>query len=77
MHETVHMLAKQPLFTCPTCGKRGADVRPNFHWMGEARCSDGLPLVPRTARFDRCERMPACGPNARTGIDWELGAGLL
>ena len=24
-------------FTCQACGKRGADVRPNFHWEDEAR----------------------------------------
>jgi len=22
----------EPRFTCQACGKRGADVRPNFHW---------------------------------------------
>jgi hypothetical protein len=27
----------EPLFTCQACGKRGADVRPNFHWEEEAR----------------------------------------
>src|SRR5271169_6171346 len=24
-------------FTCQACGRRGADVRPNFHWEAEAR----------------------------------------
>jgi hypothetical protein len=24
-------------FTCQECGRRGADVRPNFHWEEEAR----------------------------------------
>lgn len=24
-------------FTCQACGRRGADVRPNFHWEEEAR----------------------------------------
>src|SRR5258708_2872182 len=27
----------EPLFTCQACGKRGADVRPNFDWEQEAR----------------------------------------
>jgi hypothetical protein len=27
----------EPLFTCQACGKRGADVRPNFHWEEESR----------------------------------------
>jgi hypothetical protein len=26
----------QPRFTCQACGKRGADVRPNFGWAEEA-----------------------------------------
>ena len=24
----------EPRFVCQACGKRGADVRPNFHWQG-------------------------------------------
>ena len=27
----------EPLFTCQTCGRKGADVRPNFDWEQEAR----------------------------------------
>jgi hypothetical protein len=27
----------EPKFTCQACGRRGADVRPNFHWEAEAR----------------------------------------
>jgi hypothetical protein len=27
----------EPLFTCQTCGRKGADVRPNFGWEQEAR----------------------------------------
>jgi hypothetical protein len=26
----------EPLFVCQACGRRGADVRPNFHWEAEA-----------------------------------------
>jgi hypothetical protein len=29
----------EPRFTCQACGRRGADVRPNFHWEQEARRS--------------------------------------
>jgi hypothetical protein len=29
----------EPRFTCQGCGRRGADVRPNFHWEKEARQS--------------------------------------
>jgi hypothetical protein len=25
----------EPRFTCQACGRRGADVRPNFHWEEE------------------------------------------
>jgi hypothetical protein len=24
----------EPRFVCTACGRRGADVRPNFHWQG-------------------------------------------
>jgi hypothetical protein len=27
----------EPRFTCQACGRRGADVRPNFDWEKEAR----------------------------------------
>jgi hypothetical protein len=27
----------EPRFTCQACGRRGADVRPNFDWEVEAR----------------------------------------
>jgi hypothetical protein len=27
----------EPLFICQGCGRRGADVRPNFNWEEEAR----------------------------------------
>ena len=25
----------EPRFICSACGKRGADVRPDFHWKGK------------------------------------------
>jgi hypothetical protein len=27
----------EPRFTCQACGRRGADVRPNFSWEQDAR----------------------------------------
>jgi hypothetical protein len=29
----------EPRFTCRSCGRKGADVRPNFDWEPEARAS--------------------------------------
>ena len=29
----------EPRFTCQACGRKGADVRPNFDWELEARAS--------------------------------------
>jgi hypothetical protein len=26
----------EPRFTCKACGKKGADVRPDFHWNGKS-----------------------------------------
>jgi hypothetical protein len=38
-------------FTCRACGKRGADVRPDFQLEQAIRCDDGLsvrsPFVPK------------------------------
>ena len=31
----------EPLFTCTDCGKRGADVRPDFDWDKTAALSAG------------------------------------
>ena len=31
----------EPLFVCQTCGRRGADVRPNFHWGGRGSAREG------------------------------------
>jgi hypothetical protein len=35
--DDVRLSDLEPKFTCQACGRRGADVRPNFHWEGEAR----------------------------------------
>jgi hypothetical protein len=32
----------EPRFTCQACGRKGADVRPNFDWEMEARRAKGL-----------------------------------
>ena len=34
----------EPRFICSACGKRGADVRPDFSWNKKARRDDGVPL---------------------------------
>jgi hypothetical protein len=31
-HDDVRLSDIEPLFTCQACGKKGADVRPNFSW---------------------------------------------
>jgi hypothetical protein len=46
----------EPLFTCQACGKKGADVRPNFHWEEETRRTvssrDGMRrIIPNQARW--------------------------
>jgi hypothetical protein len=33
---------------CKACGKRGADVRPDFHWQAKPVGGDGLPLGGRS-----------------------------
>ena len=35
--DDVRLSDLEPRFTCQACGKRGADVRPNFDWEKEAR----------------------------------------
>jgi hypothetical protein len=32
----------EPRFTCTACGKRGADVRPDFNWNAPARPAMGI-----------------------------------
>jgi hypothetical protein len=33
-NDDVRLSDIEPRFTCVACGKRGADVRPDFHWKG-------------------------------------------
>jgi hypothetical protein len=35
--DRVRLSDVEPQFACQACGRRGADVRPNFHWEREAR----------------------------------------
>jgi hypothetical protein len=44
--DDVRLSDTEPLFTCKACGKKGADVRPNFHWEEETRRT----VSSRTAR---------------------------
>jgi hypothetical protein len=39
----------EPLFVCQACGRRGADVRPNFHWEAEARRATVAAAAPEFA----------------------------
>jgi len=32
----------EPRFTCSVCGKRGADVRPDFNWKGAPKAMTGF-----------------------------------
>jgi hypothetical protein len=40
----------EPLFVCKACSKRGADVRPDFHWAGSR--SAGWVEMPFTAAHE-------------------------
>jgi hypothetical protein len=35
--DDVRLSDLEPLFVCQACGRKGADVRPNFDWEQEAR----------------------------------------
>lgn len=35
----------EELFVCQACGKRGADVRPDFHWKEDARRATRKPIA--------------------------------
>ena len=35
--DDVRLSDLEPRFACQACGRRGADVRPNFHWEVETR----------------------------------------
>jgi hypothetical protein len=37
--DDVRLSDLESLFVCQACGRRGADVRPNFDWEPEARAS--------------------------------------
>jgi hypothetical protein len=38
--DDVRLSDLEPRFICEACGRRGADVRPNFHWEQEARAQN-------------------------------------
>ena len=40
----------EPRFTCRACGRKGADVRPNFDWEPEARASRQSALALKLGR---------------------------
>ena len=54
----------EPLFVCKVCGKRGADVRPDFHWEKAEVVHWFLPLrrpnspTAGSCHAEGCRRMP-------------------
>ena len=57
----------EPRFICAACGKRGADVRPNFSWTSSGRreawaTADTRNLFPDQALTERCG---SCAPEPR------------
>ena len=46
--DDVRLSDLEPRFTCQACGRRGADVRPNFDWEKEARRAKVSPVRPIT-----------------------------
>jgi hypothetical protein len=60
--DDVRLSDLEPLFVCQGCGRKGADVRPNFHWEEEARRAtmsgrhtSGQPNRIEGRRFDTSE----------------------
>jgi hypothetical protein len=49
----------EPLFTCPTCGRKGADVRPNFDCEQEARRARLVTVLMMTRAFFMGGNMPS------------------
>jgi len=63
----------EPRFICQACGRRGADVRPNFDWEKEARADVLGPTVFRsTLRMLR--RGDIKGRQACAGAPWVVRA---
>jgi len=56
-----------PRFVCQACGKRGADVRPDFNWK-ESRRGDGLPRVSWSRKFSEPIKLPNGCPGARPSV---------
>jgi hypothetical protein len=45
--DDVRLSDLEPRFVCKACGKRGADVRPDFNWNKDAGSHHGLSLTRR------------------------------
>jgi len=54
--DDVRLSDLEPRFTCQACGRRGADVRPDFHW--NAKPVDGM-AHPKGQRAERRTRARA------------------
>ena len=70
----------EPRFVCTACGKRGADVRPDFKWS-VTRAIGGmrLPLIPleEPTKTGQTVIRPVLSPPARTApfFHWIVGNG--
>jgi hypothetical protein len=55
--DDVRLSDTEPLFTCQASGKKGADVRPNFHWEERdpthGEFQDGARRIPNQARWPK------------------------
>jgi hypothetical protein len=49
--DDVRLSDLEPLFVCQACGRRGADVRPNFDWEIEARAKQARQAEPAPQIF--------------------------
>jgi hypothetical protein len=50
--DDVRLSDLEPRFTCQACGRRGADVRPNFHWEVQ-RLRQPFPHYLRSLAYDQ------------------------
>jgi uncharacterized Fe-S cluster-containing protein len=49
--DDVRLSDLKPRFVCSACGKRGADVRPDFNWNKKAGADDGVSMMVESPRI--------------------------
>jgi hypothetical protein len=70
--DDVRLSDLEPRFVCQLCGRRGADVRPNFDWEREARLTrdvSGIDLDNFNPRHARSPHHISRSASAREGHD--------